>query len=83
MRSTVVSRLDLVRGLGPKVLLGLLSFDLLLDGKGTNNGGDQQKDLLHDRCSFVELIVHVIVQLIVRHALTSRNTRRGGGPKRT
>src|SRR5665647_2944065 len=50
------SSLNLVRRLGPEVLLGLLVLELLLDGQDAGCRRNQQQDLLHDWCSFVQLV---------------------------
>src|SRR5665647_3763174 len=48
------SSLNLVRRLGPKVLLSLLVLELLLDGQDAGCRRDQQQELLHDWYSFVQ-----------------------------
>ena len=50
------SSLNLVRRLGPKVLLSLLVLELLLDGQDAGCRRDQQQDLLHEWYSFMQLV---------------------------
>src|SRR5665811_1610323 len=50
------SSLNLVRRLGPKVLLSLLVLELLLDGQDAGCRRDQQQELLHEWYSFVQLV---------------------------
>src|SRR6185437_10610462 len=44
---------DLVGGLGPEVLLGLLRLELLRHGCGADGGHEDQEELLHGRRSLV------------------------------
>ena len=58
---TVVNRTEpvsnLVRGLGPEVLLGLLVLELLADSQDAGSSSDHQQELSHGQHSFALLVV--------------------------